>query len=84
MNISGKIVIPGFVDTHHHLWQSLSKTLESNNGLATYFYLFGETGPAETHFTSDDCYISQLAGALESLECMSNDYTGPCPRLMVR
>lgn len=67
VNVSGKILTPGFVDTHHHLWQSLFKTLESNDSLATYFTLFGETGPAETNFTTEDSYISQLGGALESL-----------------
>jgi cytosine/adenosine deaminase-related metal-dependent hydrolase len=71
LNISGKIVTPGFVDMHHHLWQMLFKPLESNNGLATYFSLFGETGPAEPLFISEDSYLSQRVGALWIAQCRS-------------
>lgn len=67
INATGKIIIPGFVDTHHHLWQSVFKTIQSNDTLATYFALFGENGLGETNISPVDSYYSQLGGALESL-----------------
>lgn len=67
IDASGKIIVPGFIDTHHHLWQSLFKTLESNDSLASYFTLFGENRLGENVFTPQDSYISQIGGVLESL-----------------
>ena len=51
------IVMPGFVDTHRHLWQSLT----------------GNLGPASSlddpgHYTPDDIYAATLAGLLRALE----------------
>ncbi|KAK3071980.1 hypothetical protein LTR53_007646 [Teratosphaeriaceae sp. CCFEE 6253] len=60
VDVTGKILSPGFVDAHHHLWQTLFKTIESNDTLATYFALFGETGPAEQYFTHEDSYLRSL------------------------
>ena len=34
----GKIVSPGFVDTHHHLWQTQLKGRHVNQGLVPYMY----------------------------------------------
>ncbi len=33
IDASGKIVIPGFVNTHHHCWQSLVRNIHVANGL---------------------------------------------------
>ncbi|RYO92517.1 hypothetical protein DL766_003218 [Monosporascus sp. MC13-8B] len=61
-----KIITPGFIDTHRHGWQTVSKTLGSNTTLATYFDRYGEYA-AGSSFTADDVYISQLAGLYEAL-----------------
>jgi cytosine/adenosine deaminase-related metal-dependent hydrolase len=62
-----KIITPGFVDTHRHLWQSAYRTLGSNTSLAEYFVRYGELSQAKTVFTADDVYLGQLIGAYESL-----------------
>jgi cytosine/adenosine deaminase-related metal-dependent hydrolase len=51
------IVMPGFVDAHRHVWQSLIRNLgtTSGDGLAV-------------HYTADDVYAATLAGLLQALE----------------
>jgi cytosine/adenosine deaminase-related metal-dependent hydrolase len=63
----GKIITPGFIDTHHHLWQTAFKTLGSNTSLAEYFFRYGEFTQAQTVFTGNDVYLGQLTGIYESL-----------------
>ncbi|CAF9926908.1 MAG: hypothetical protein GOMPHAMPRED_004260 [Gomphillus americanus] len=67
VDASDKIISPGFVDTHHHLWQTAFKTLASNTTLAEYFQKYGEFGPVEDHFSAEDIYLGQLAGSLEMI-----------------
>jgi cytosine/adenosine deaminase-related metal-dependent hydrolase len=63
----GKIITPGFIDTHRHLWQSAYKTLASNTSLAEYFVRYSEFSQAKTVFTAEDVYWSQLSGIYESI-----------------
>ncbi|OCL09623.1 putative chlorohydrolase family protein [Glonium stellatum] len=63
----GKIISPGFIDTHRHLWQSAFRTLGSNTSLAEYFDRYSEFTQAQTVFTPDDVYYGQLIGIYESL-----------------
>ncbi|KAF7115454.1 hypothetical protein CNMCM5793_002412 [Aspergillus hiratsukae] len=63
----GKIISPGFVDTHRHSWQTAFKTLGSNTSLAEYFVRYGEFSPAKRLFTPEDVYLGQLTGLYESL-----------------
>lgn len=65
VNASGKIISPGFVNTHHHLWQTALKTLASNTTLAEYFQRYGEFSQSIEYFTPEDKYLGQLTGALE-------------------
>jgi cytosine/adenosine deaminase-related metal-dependent hydrolase len=67
VNATGKIISPGFVNTHQHLWQTAFKTIASNTTLAEYFQRYGEFGPSIQHFTPEDKYLGQLAGSLEML-----------------
>ena len=67
IDATNKILGPGYIDTHHHLWQTAYKTLASNTTLAQYFQRYSEYGPAVQHFTPKDVYIRQLAGTLELL-----------------
>lgn len=64
VNCAGKIISPGFIDTHRHGWQTAFKTIGSNTSLAEYFLRYGEyvVGP---YFTPEDVYIGQLAGLYE-------------------
>ncbi|KAF1993543.1 Metallo-dependent hydrolase [Amniculicola lignicola CBS 123094] len=67
VNATGKIITPGFIDTHHHLWQTAFKSIASNATLTQYLQRYGEMGPSIQHFTAEDKYLGQLAGALELL-----------------
>lgn len=67
IDATGKIISPGFVDTHHHLWQTAFKTIASNTTLAEYYQRYGEFGPAIQYFSPDDKYLGQLTGCLELL-----------------
>ena len=64
---TGKIISPGFIDTHHHLWQTAFKTIASNTSLAEYFLRYGEFSPTIQYFSPEDKYLSQLTGSLELL-----------------
>ncbi len=57
VDASDAIVMPGFVDAHRHLWQSLTRNLgaTSDAGLSV-------------HFTPEDVYAATLVGLLQALE----------------
>jgi cytosine/adenosine deaminase-related metal-dependent hydrolase len=56
------IVMPGFVDTHRHLWQSLLRTVGTTVDP-------GASGPELSgEYTPDDIYAATLAGLLQALE----------------
>lgn len=67
VDATGKIISPGFINTHHHLWQTAFKTIASNTTLAEYFQRYGEFSPTVDNWTPEDKYLSQLTGALELL-----------------
>ncbi|KAK6005248.1 hypothetical protein QM012_008027 [Aureobasidium pullulans] len=67
VNVHGKIISPGFVDTHRHSWQTAYKTIGSNTTLAEYFSRYGEFTQAGTVFDPDDIYIGTLAGLYEPI-----------------
>ncbi|KAJ6582019.1 hypothetical protein B0H19DRAFT_1331838 [Mycena capillaripes] len=67
VNTTGKIISPGFIDTHRHTWQTAMRTLGPNVQLESYFWLFGTTGPAPLILSPDDIYIASLMGTLEAL-----------------
>ena len=49
--------MPGFVDAHRHLWQSLIRNLDIASG-----------ADVSAHFTPDDVYAATLVGLLQALE----------------
>ncbi|KAK4195598.1 putative hydrolase protein [Triangularia verruculosa] len=68
VDITNKILTPGFIDTHRHGWQTAYKTLGSNTSLVDYFNRFGEFATAaEYPYGKDEVYYSQLAGLYEAL-----------------
>ena len=67
VDATGKIISPGFINTHQHLWQTAFKTIASNTTLVEYFQRYGSSGPSIQHFTPEDKYLSQLTGSLELL-----------------
>lgn len=60
------VVIPGFVDTHRHLYQNLLRGLGSDWSLFQYCVaMFGTLGPS---FTAADMYLANRLGALDALD----------------
>jgi 5-methylthioadenosine/S-adenosylhomocysteine deaminase len=65
LDMTGRIVIPGFVDTHRHTWEASIRNVAPDATLDDYFVDILDTfAPL---YTPDDVYAANLAGALECL-----------------
>ena len=53
IDCTGKIVSPGFVDTHHHLWQTQLKGRHANHTLLEYM----PTGRSSSHVGEINAYL---------------------------
>jgi 5-methylthioadenosine/S-adenosylhomocysteine deaminase len=60
------IVLPGFIDTHRHTWQSILRNIASDWMLAQYFA--GLRNVMSPLYTPEDTYLANLIGALEALD----------------
>jgi cytosine/adenosine deaminase-related metal-dependent hydrolase len=65
LDVAGKIVLPGLVDTHRHLWQTPLRGACSNLTLFEYFGTILD--PLSAAYTPEDIYAATYAGALEAL-----------------
>ena len=61
----GKIVIPGMINTHTHLFQTLLKGLGDDRVLKDWFICM--TGPAAVELTKEDVSAAALHGCVESI-----------------
>ncbi|KAJ0426169.1 hypothetical protein BJY00DRAFT_307669 [Aspergillus carlsbadensis] len=60
----GKIISPGFIDTHHHLWQSQMRGRFGNMKFMDYMV----AGNIQSfNYTPEDIFWGQLAGCQESI-----------------
>ena len=60
------IVVPGFIDTHRHVYQILLRGLGSNWSLIQYLAaIIATVGP---HFTPEDLYLANRLGALDAID----------------
>lgn len=66
IDASGRIVLPGFVDTHRHTWQSGLKGMVTDTTLAD--YLARVLGELTARHRPQDVHTGNLAGALDSLD----------------
>jgi 5-methylthioadenosine/S-adenosylhomocysteine deaminase len=65
LDCTGRIVIPGFVDTHRHVWETAIRGCAPNATLDDYFVEVLDTfAPV---YRAEDVYASNLAGSLECL-----------------
>jgi 5-methylthioadenosine/S-adenosylhomocysteine deaminase len=65
VDIRGKYVIPGLINTHSHLFQTMLKGLGDDRVLIDWFRCM--TGPSAAHLTADDCEVAALCGSLEAV-----------------
>jgi 5-methylthioadenosine/S-adenosylhomocysteine deaminase len=66
IDVSGRIVLPGFVDTHRHTWQSVVRNVASDWSLTE--YLAGLHTGLSQYFRPEDTYAGNYLGALEALD----------------
>jgi Amidohydrolase family len=61
-----RLVLPGLVDTHRHLWQSALRGIACDWTLGEYFARM--RGRLGGHFRPEDTYAGTLLGAVEALD----------------
>jgi 5-methylthioadenosine/S-adenosylhomocysteine deaminase len=66
IDAANMIVLPGFIDTHHHFYQGQLRNILPNGVLADYFRDI--SGAATTHYRPEDAHIGNLIGALRSID----------------
>lgn len=66
IDASRMIVVPGFIDTHHHFYQSQLRNVLANGLLSDYFRDI--SGAATNHYRAEDAYIGNLIGALRAID----------------
>jgi 5-methylthioadenosine/S-adenosylhomocysteine deaminase len=65
IDASRDIVIPGFIDTHRHTWETSIRTCAPDFALITYFSsILDKFAP---HYRPDDVYAANLWGSLECI-----------------
>lgn len=65
VDATGRIVMPGFIDTHRHTWEAAIRNSAPNATLDDYFVEILDTfAPL---YRAEDVYASNLAGSLECL-----------------
>lgn len=65
IDCSGKIIFPGFINTHNHLFQTLLKGLGDDMALKE--WLATMTFPAARYLEPEDCYYGAMLGILEGI-----------------
>jgi len=66
IDASNCIVLPGFIDTHRHIWQGAMRSVCADWSLLD--YLRGIRMNAASAYIPDDMYAAQYHGALEAMD----------------
>lgn len=66
MDLDGKVVFPGFINTHNHLFQTLLKGLGDDMELSK--WLATMTFPAAQYLEPEDCYYGSMLGCIEGIK----------------
>ena len=61
-----KIICPGFIDTHHHVWQTQLKGRFADQ---TLLQIFPEGNLQAVNYTPEDVFWGTLAGLVEAVDC---------------
>ncbi|MCA9898947.1 MAG: 8-oxoguanine deaminase [Anaerolineales bacterium] len=62
LDLSGHIVLPGLINTHHHLYQTLTRVMAQNNNL---FDWLTTLYPIWANLTDEAIYVSTITGLAE-------------------
>lgn len=65
VDAKGAVVMPGFVDTHRHTWQTTLRAICADWPLMAYFRGIRQT--ISPRYTAEDVYVGNYVGALEAL-----------------
>ncbi|MEU4287023.1 amidohydrolase family protein [Kribbella sp. NPDC026596] len=66
IDATGRIVLPGFVDTHRHVWQTALRGIGTDGDLGYYFDRVMQA--RGTRYRAEDVAASNLVGALECVD----------------
>ncbi|RMJ05219.1 hypothetical protein CDV36_014117 [Fusarium kuroshium] len=64
IDCTSKVISPGFIDTHHHVWQTQLKGRHADEVLLEYM---ASGNLQSSNYNREDIYWGQLAGCLESI-----------------
>ena len=71
IDAAGDIVIPGFIDTHRHTWETSIRTCAPDFALITYFgSILDKFAP---HYRPDDVYAGEPVGRARVHQCRDHD-----------
>jgi cytosine/adenosine deaminase-related metal-dependent hydrolase len=63
---AGKIVLPGLIDSHRHMWQGVIRNIGADSTLTEYFAkILPSTG---VHFEPEDVCIGNLMSAVDAID----------------
>jgi cytosine/adenosine deaminase-related metal-dependent hydrolase len=66
VDASGKVVLPGFVDTHRHTWQTAFRGIGADWTFDQ--YRAAMHGTLRPHYRPEDVYVGNLLGRIEALD----------------
>jgi len=66
IDASGGVIMPGFVDTHRHTWQTALRGICADWTLMDYF--LGIRSTLSPRYSARDVYVGNYVGALEALD----------------
>lgn len=66
IDASNKIVMPGFIDTHRHIWQGILRNIGTDHALGDYFAnIMGKLSPV---YRPEDAYAGNYISALSAID----------------